>query len=765
MPLPESTISLGPPTNPGEMGPAKPKVAMLVRLSSATIDALTSLGEKKELDFEFGNAPGIHIDGTFYPMRMQKEETPHEIYLHTSTKAGTGTGTLKLYANVTQKLFIEHHEIGDDLKDKIRERTLEAVKQRDDRKTKFIDAPPALPAKTATKKKTTMFRNNIRPSDQAKLNASTSTTRVPSPAPPPPKKKRADPALRNRLIHCMAVQERTRDAIIKLVSGGDASIRRDIVDLLEEVGEPTSALKKGEDLGSKTWVLKNEAWLEVHPMEWPNLSEAARIQLQRTGRLKLKSMGFKDTDPQWAPFAFRATDSGSAASSAGPSRLSTNETQQRGKSDGPSKTGLMSKDVKKLPKPPSDPNAEVRMKDESAKTAPRASGKMKEAAASNAPATAGTRKLPGSGFKSGKLAIHDLDDTHDSTPRGKVAEKDARPHRPAVPPKAISSALPKERPSGSVAATQRVKKVREYDAGHGSESEREKVARPKPTVKQEGTSERRDSDMHTLKRRPRDDYDSDASTSLAAPQKKKKTENGTAVVTISSKDARPRDLSLPKKPDVPQPPPRQKIRQEPSPLPPLPPPLPKINKKANTSSRPSTTLNESKMSPPESTSSTQSPHDSRGRGEFKVSAKRRRGSPIYTSSSDEADTRNVKARHDPPKVPSPAPPPVPTTGRSAAQSRPRVREPEPEPLPTDHAALRVRYTATYGKCIAKLGILMAQKSIIDARLLDAESGSVTDSDGEGELLEIEELQRLSREYARMHEELETIRKRFTEPVQ
>ncbi|KAG6917419.1 hypothetical protein DXG01_002504 [Tephrocybe rancida] len=758
--LPETSTSLGPLTNPGETEPIKPKIAMLVRLSSATIDALTPFGEngdKKELamDFEFGKTPGIHIDGTFYPMRMQKEETPHEIYLRT-TSTKNASAPLKLYANVTDKLFIEHTEIGDDLKDKIREKTMEAAKQRDDRRTKYIDAPPAPPTKVAKKKKepTSMFRNAIRPSDQAKLTASTSSTRVPSPAPLPKKKKHADPALRSRLIRCMAVQDRTLEDIAKLLFGKDAEVTTDVEDLLGELAEPVSALKNGQDSKQRLWSLKNEAWLEVRPLEMPNLTDPARLQLSRNGRLKLKTLGFKDTDPEWAPFAYKPADA-SPTPLAGPSRIAGSEAQ-RTKPVGSSKNGISSKDVKK-PKPQPDPNGEIRMKDESRVSS--SSGTMKEVTASNSPATA--RKLPGSGFRNGKAPTQS-DGTdgpiQNSAPRAKIGEKVAKLSRPSVPPKAIPPSAPpqKEKTGENTAVTQRVRKARESDTGVGSEIERNKVARPRPPAKHEGDSEKQIHDVPTLKRRPRNDYDSDTSTSLAAPQQKRRKENG---ADIAAKDPRPRDLSLPKKPDVATLPPRQKIRKEPSPLLP-PPPLPKINKKANASSR----IDERKMTPPphETTSSKQPVQDSRSRGEPKVTGKRRRGSPIYTSSEDEGETRKV--RREPPKAPSPALPANPN-GRGTAQSRSHVREREPQPLPTDHASLRVRYTTTYGECMTALTALLSQKSKIDSMLRKAGPESVTDSDGDAELMDADELKKLSGDYERMHEELETIRQRFAEPVQ
>lgn len=176
-------------------------------------------------------------------MRPLKEDTPHELYLRTSS-AAKQMAPLKLYANVTGKFTVER-ELGDKVKDMLRVKTSDAAKQRDDRRTKFIDAPPTLPPSNSKKRKepptSSMFRNAIRPADQAKLNASTSSTatpaRVSSPIPPRKKTSAASATLRKRLVHCLAVSERPRDQALKLVAGGDsdASTRRDVLELLEEV--------------------------------------------------------------------------------------------------------------------------------------------------------------------------------------------------------------------------------------------------------------------------------------------------------------------------------------------------------------------------------------------------------------------------------------------------------------------------------------------------------------------------------------------------
>jgi RNA polymerase II elongation factor ELL len=122
------------------------------------------------------------------------------------------------------------------MKDKIREATIDAAKQRD-RKVKLIDKPPDLLKHNTKKRKEppTMFRNAVRPSDQAKLatSMSSSTTSASTLS----KQMGKDEALRRRLVHCIAVSERTRDQILKMVGGSDCdmSLRREILILLEMV--------------------------------------------------------------------------------------------------------------------------------------------------------------------------------------------------------------------------------------------------------------------------------------------------------------------------------------------------------------------------------------------------------------------------------------------------------------------------------------------------------------------------------------------------
>ncbi|KAG5641139.1 hypothetical protein DXG03_005935 [Asterophora parasitica] len=788
MPLPESSLTLGPHTNPGESEHSKPKVAMLVKLSTETLDAIQALGEKPAMDFEFGDAPGIYIGDTFYPMRPLKEQTPHELYLRTHS-ASKPTAPLKLYANVTGKFYIEHDELDDTLKDKIRERTQDAAKQRDDRRTKFIDTLPVLSTTTKAKKRkepatSSMFRNAIRPSDQAKLNAAASSSPattpmpppppIPSPIPPPPKKKPTDAGLRKRLVHCIAIQERPRDVIVKLVAGAecDAARRREVLDVLEEVGEPIPSAKRGEkeSAGSRTWRLKTESWTEVRPYEWQKLLEQDRINLARTGRQKLASLGIKQTDPLWEHFAFRATTS--AAPVAGPSRTTAPTANgDAKKAEVVPKRGVSSKEVKEKPKVKAE-QKEILMKDESVKArASNTNGKAR--AVEDVPPVVSkptamavaARKVPGSGFRINKSTDIPEGPNRPAIAQSKPVDRDVKPPRPSLPskpapPAPSQSTKEKEKTttSASAAPIHRIKKLRESDVGFGSDSDRERgperpkdVSKSKSSVKQEPVEQRRE--VFPLKRKQvhPDATNSEASAPAPVPQKKRRTETG-AAGSSSTSYSKPPD-SLPMKPDPA--PPRTKIRKEPSPLP-KPPSVPQNIKKEPPAPRPFTTASGKQMSPPESVSSSQS--YSRGRSDSKASSStKRRRSPIYTSSSEDDTDRRPK------RDASRAAPP--TNGRTATQAqarRPRVRE--PRPLPTDHTALRARYSETYNEYVGVYAKVVEQKTSIDAVLRkgdsrdrDGDSGSTTDSDAEQLIMDENDLTRLSVDHKRLREELETIR--------
>ena len=101
-------------------------------------------------------------------MRQAQETTVHELYLRASSITKK-TAPLKLYANVVGKLTVER-ELHDDVYDRLRESTQDAVNQRMTRTTQFIDMPPDIRPNSKKRKEpppaSTIFRKPIRPSDK-----------------------------------------------------------------------------------------------------------------------------------------------------------------------------------------------------------------------------------------------------------------------------------------------------------------------------------------------------------------------------------------------------------------------------------------------------------------------------------------------------------------------------------------------------------------------------------------------------------------------
>ena len=176
-------------------------------------------------------------------MRHAQETTLHELYLRASSVTKK-TAPLKLYANVVGKFTVER-ELHDDVCDKLRESTQDAVNQRMTRTTQFIKTPPDIQPNNKKRKEppSTMFRKPIRQS-----NKSISTSGASNPANVPNRistltaqgSRDGSMALRARVVHCLAIADRTEDDLVRLVGGPDCSpsLRREIHDLLEQVSEP-----------------------------------------------------------------------------------------------------------------------------------------------------------------------------------------------------------------------------------------------------------------------------------------------------------------------------------------------------------------------------------------------------------------------------------------------------------------------------------------------------------------------------------------------
>ena len=66
MPLPpNSSISLQGHSRPGEGVTTMPKIAMVVRMTGETLDALQSLSGGDKMDFEFGDKPVSNLSSSY----------------------------------------------------------------------------------------------------------------------------------------------------------------------------------------------------------------------------------------------------------------------------------------------------------------------------------------------------------------------------------------------------------------------------------------------------------------------------------------------------------------------------------------------------------------------------------------------------------------------------------------------------------------------------------------------------------------------------
>ncbi|KAG7446363.1 uncharacterized protein BT62DRAFT_931812 [Guyanagaster necrorhizus] len=708
--LPDATYALqGFHTRLGEALPSNPqKQAYIVRLSRQTLDALDA-SEHPQLQFELGDKPGIFVDGAFFPIKTQHENIRHELYLRTPSALKPNV-PLRLHANITGKLTVEP-TLDKDLSEQIQQRTLDAAKQKEVHKTKFIDPPPDLAPPTKQKKKqqaaSSMFRRPLRPSDQtARPNptpasaASTSSAPPPRPRSPPdnPARAVAQSSLRIRLIRYLAKGDRKADDAVKAVAPScDATHRREILDVLQEIAEPVSASKKDGRLR-----LKNTSYQHVRPYEWPGLSDSERHTIARAARVALSSLGIPESDPTWTHVVYRppaTTPIAGASAEAPPMRSVVTKAvkEKKGKAKVP--------EVKTEPKANTKPSVAPKGKETdlgagslSASTPP----------TKTAP-SALTRKPPGSGYRAPR--------SEDGSTSSRVKSEEGSRSRD-LPPSSTAPAAP----------IQRIKKLRQSAGdGHGSDSERPR--RDSGGERDKNSRDLASSTCNIKRKKPRDDDDEEYGKS-----KRRRIGEGASVPSGS------RESSSNKKPmpDLAVHP--KAIKREPSPLPPLAP-----AKKA--AHRP----------PLLSQSPQLSARVTAGGSGTANGRSRRHRSPIYTSSEDEGEIKQERQHRSPGPFPSP-----PTTTPSSMASNLTNAQETQRPLPIDRASLRKGYVAAYGRYIKSFTRLVEQRDRVNALLnaFDDSAGSITDSDGDVELLDVEAMQRLKVEFARHTEELESIRKAF-----
>lgn len=278
-------------------------------------------------------------------------------------------------------------------------------------------------------------------------------------------------------------------------------------------------------------------------------------------------------------------------------------------------------------------------------------------------------------------------------------------------------------------ATEREKRQREKERER-EEMEQEKRRREKERV----AKERAAGDAVSAFKRKTTTHDTedtrDDVSSKASLPKRRKLNDGAAVAPSSK--ARDAGLSGPKKPAYePSPVPRLKIKKEPSP--------PQAS--APTQERRATA------------STSGSTHRSERPSKASGSAKPRRRSPIYTSSEDEGEIPQPRKRN-------PSPPPISDRSISSDQP-PTERTPRHHrtpraayPPPTDHAALRALYQSQYTDYLGTFSKIVAQKRKIEAML----NG---DSEAEVDVMDPDDLVKLTTEHKSLKSELENIHDIYT----
>ncbi|KAG7098881.1 hypothetical protein E1B28_000781 [Marasmius oreades] len=321
-----------------------PKRAIVVRLNPEALNALNSFPAQPQVDIDLNNdSPGLHIGKSFFPVRFQKEEISHEIYIRAAT-ANKLNAPLRCHANVVGKLSLTDRELDPGTEARIKMATKDAREQRDAPKTKYIDTPSDLPqhanSKTRKKDSTSMWRKPVKPSDQPRLSAFVNPSTIASHTRTSHLLSSSQMsaeivALRKQIIHYLARSdfEPSVDDVLRAVGPEecDPVTRREINDALGEVAEQNA---------KRLWSLKPHSWLEVRPYEWPTLSESERLQMARKGRLILANLGVSESDPAWVHVKFRNNKSAVAP-------IATTSTQSaNGQSTVVPKRGISSKEVK-----------------------------------------------------------------------------------------------------------------------------------------------------------------------------------------------------------------------------------------------------------------------------------------------------------------------------------------------------------------------------------------------------------------------------------
>ncbi|KAK2467762.1 hypothetical protein APHAL10511_000057 [Amanita phalloides] len=691
MPLPSNcALSLLGHSRPGDTVHSKPKQAIIIRLSTEILDALEANPDAIKIDFN--DSPVLWAGSAHFAMNPAKETLHHELYLRAAS-ATKKHAPLKLHAHVIGKFQVER-QLDNDVRSRLRQSAKTLQEQRQERGIIQLETPPIPSSKSAKKKAAIKVSRPV-----IDYTASGSRESIPLSN---RSRNEISKSVRRKMIQLLAVSERTADEIVRLLGGleNTSSERSDLIDLLEQMAEPSTS---GSDAGVKSprlYRLKLRSWQEVRPIEWDWSNEQERSAVSTKFEAALRRLNVSEADSVWD---FAVQRNGRDISSAGSVRSRSSIAHA---APGISKTGgalLSTKDKRpKVMRVDSDDHVgkddrrhELKLTNAQAKT----KAQVREATPSLSTPKASTpfRKPPGSGFKSGKASPHitnsnTMTDSRDMADTGtKLGQSSSSLRRQAVTGQANQVHLMKKSDAERGSHRSTVKNEQEFTDKGGNR----RVAIPVDGNAQKRGMSGRDSDVGL------DDIMSPEPVS-----KKRKIDRDAVAMDLSKAGPRavkPQDHSGSKKVSKPIASTRHRSKDEP---------------KVNVGSLPSFGAASS----------------SRNANSKVGTSYRRRRSPIYTSSEDE---------HEPPHLREDFAHTLPS---DHASLRRRYNNSYGEYLAAFHKLVTLRDKID--------GILRNND--------DKNEGSASDFDADMELMDPDEFGRLCLHHKKLREELESIQLLFSQ---
>lgn len=470
------------------------------------------------------------------------------------------------------------------------------------------------------------------------------------------------------------------------------------------------------------WKLKTKTYTEVRPYEWPKMSEPERTAVARQARIAFSDLKIPESDPLWEHVRYRNTvhvpHAAPVASSS--TRPEHSQTSTAIKQAEPKRPAMPKEKIKAPPR--KKEGTPIMAKDEGSRAT--GSGTLAKEPRRPTVSTKPARRVPGSGFKQ----------KPSPTPPNASPTTTSVPLKRSAPPAEAKREHPvasgSTRPSAAKASavptnvTRKPKEATPSDhADEPAPPRRKKVVKPEegelvdpePVPPSAGAKRKRRAEEAetppSRESRPIKQEEEGELPESPVVKKRRKAEDGVAL-PVREHLAPPKKLAS----------------RDSSPLSRLPPKDP-----ANAPSQLRESVARDRAG--SITHSTSSKSNAN-------SSKAKRKSPVYTSSEDERerDHRLAAKAHAQAKM------------SHAVQTKKRDHiQRSRAPLPKDPAGLRSRYTSTWLPYMTTYQQVVAQKGQVEKAL-----NGLSDSDGDVDLMDADELMRLKEDYDMYRDELDKI---------